>query len=106
MEGRARPPPGQARWKEATGRGKTGPGNGLSHGALTVAPAPFPPSETAESVSHMKTYPWHSTRPGETVHHDNTSCTEGNNIETYYLQSGTGGRPLCKHCARLDATGR
>jgi hypothetical protein len=53
-----------------------------------------------------KKYPWHSTRPGETVHHDNTLCTEGNNIESYYLKPGTGGRPLCKHCARLDAEGR
>lgn len=31
-----------------------------------------------------KVAPWHSTRPGETVHHDNTRCTEGNNIESYY----------------------
>jgi hypothetical protein len=52
-----------------------------------------------------KIYPWHSSRLGETVHHDNTKCTEGNNIETYYKKSGTGGRPLCAHCARLDAQG-
>ena len=50
--------------------------------------------------------PWHSKRPGETVHHDNTACTEGNNIETYYFAKGTGGRPLCKHCERLDQAGR
>ena len=50
--------------------------------------------------------PWHSTRPGETVHHDNTLCTEGNNIEKYYWKAGTGGRPLCKHCARLDQQGQ
>jgi hypothetical protein len=53
-----------------------------------------------------KKSPWHSTRPGETVHHDNTLCTEGNNIEERYLQQGTGGRPLCKHCARLDQEGK
>lgn len=53
-----------------------------------------------------KVYPWHSTRPGEKVHHDNTRCTEGNNIESYYRASGTGGRPLCQHCARLDAQGQ
>lgn len=51
-------------------------------------------------------YPWHSTRKGETVHHDNTNCTEGDNIESYYLAQGTGGRPLCAHCQRLDAAGR
>ena len=46
---------------------------------------------------------FHSARVGETVHHDNSACTEGNNIEKYYLRAGTGGRPLCKHCAKLDA---
>jgi hypothetical protein len=45
---------------------------------------------------------FHSTRPGETVHHNNDACTEGNNIEKKYLAGGTGGRPLCHHCARLS----
>ncbi len=53
-----------------------------------------------------KISPWYSTRPGETVHHDNTKCTEGNNIESYYKKSGTGGRPLCNHCSRLDSEGK
>ena len=53
-----------------------------------------------------KKSPWHSTRQGETVHHDNTLCTEGNNIETYYRKEGTGGLPLCKHCADLDRQGK
>ena len=44
-----------------------------------------------------KVAPWYSTRIGETVHHDNTKCTEGNNIETHYRRAGTGGLPLCKH---------
>lgn len=51
-------------------------------------------------------YPWHSTRPGETVYHNNTLCTEGNNIETYYLAQGTGGKALCTRCAKLNAEGR
>jgi len=51
-------------------------------------------------------YPWHSKRPGETVYHDNTACTEGNNIESYYMAQGTGGRKKCEHCARLDAQGK
>ncbi len=48
-----------------------------------------------------KVAPFHSTRKGETVHHNNTACTEGNNIEKHYLASGTGGLPLCSHCQRL-----
>lgn len=54
----------------------------------------------------MKVPAFHSTRQGETVHHDNDKCTEGNNIERYYLKPGTGGRPLCKHCDRLDREGK
>jgi hypothetical protein len=53
-----------------------------------------------------KVAPWYSTRVGENRHHDNTKCTEGNNIETYYRKAGTGGYPLCKHCADLDAQGK
>ena len=41
-----------------------------------------------------KVQPWHSKRPGETVCHNNTVCTEGNNVETYYLAPGTGNAPL------------
>jgi hypothetical protein len=53
-----------------------------------------------------RTIAWHSTREGETVYHDNTSCTEGNNIEKYYFAYGTGNKTMCTHCARLDAQGR
>ena len=49
---------------------------------------------------------WYSKRQGETVHHDNTKCTEGNNIEAYNRAQGTGGLPQCKHCAQLDKEGR
>jgi hypothetical protein len=51
-------------------------------------------------------YPWYSTRKGEIKHHNNTRCTEGNNIEAYYRKPGTGGLPLCNHCARLNAEGK
>ena len=37
----------------------------------------------------------------QNVHHNNSSCTEGNNIERENLQSGTGGKPLCNHCSKL-----
>lgn len=40
------------------------------------------------------------------VHHNNSLCTERNNIERGYLAHGTGGLPLCSHCARLNRQGR
>jgi hypothetical protein len=46
-----------------------------------------------------KASPWHSVQ--ESVHHNNTQCTEGNNIEKKYRKEGTGGKPLCEHCKRL-----
>jgi hypothetical protein len=47
--------------------------------------------------------PWHSVKPNtRNVYHDNLGCTEGNNIESYYRRSGSGGRPRCEHCERLD----
>lgn len=48
--------------------------------------------------------PWHSILQNR--YHNNTLCTEGNNIEPKYRRSGTGGKPLCAHCARLNAQGR
>lgn len=47
----------------------------------------------------MRTTPWHSIK--QQVHHDNTACTTGNNIERENIRSGTGGKPLCAECARL-----
>lgn len=47
-----------------------------------------------------KTSPFHSIK--QPHHHNNTSCTEGNNIERENLRQGTGGKPLCSHCARLS----
>lgn len=54
-----------------------------------------------------KTDPWHSIRQQDrNVYHDNTRCTEGNNIEPQYRRSGTAGRPLCETCRRLAAQGQ
>jgi hypothetical protein len=45
---------------------------------------------------------FHSKRPNDkNVYHNDDKCTEGNNIEKQNRVSGTGGRPLCAHCARL-----
>jgi hypothetical protein len=51
----------------------------------------------------MKTSPWHSIK--QQVHHNDTDCPEGNNIERENLRSGTGGKPLCQRCATLNARG-
>ena len=50
-----------------------------------------------------KTPAWHSIRPNDpNVYHDNSSCTEGNNIEAKNRRSGTDGRRQCDHCNRLS----
>lgn len=49
----------------------------------------------------MKKSPWHSIK--QTVHHDNTECNTGNNIERENIRTGTGGKPLCGECARIAA---
>ena len=52
------------------------------------------------------TKPWHSTKEGTEVYHNNTKCTEGNNIETYYRKDGTGNKRLCSRCAELNTQGK
>lgn len=47
-----------------------------------------------------KISPWHSIK--QSVHHNNTNCNTGNNIEKENKQSGTGGKPLCSECSRLS----
>jgi hypothetical protein len=42
---------------------------------------------------------WHSVKAS--VHHNDTNCNTGNNIERENLRSGTGGKPLCVECRRL-----
>lgn len=32
------------------------------------------------------------------VHHNDNTCTLGNNIESYNKVQGTGGLPLCSQC--------
>ena len=50
-----------------------------------------------------KVAPWHSKAPNDNkVHHDETRCTEGNNIEPRNKASGTGGHPKCSHCRRIS----
>lgn len=46
-----------------------------------------------------KKAPWHSDK--QSIHHNNTGCNTGNDIDKENLQQGTAGKPLCKQCARL-----
>lgn len=51
-----------------------------------------------------KKSPWYSIK--ENVHHDNTNCNTGNNIEKENLRQGTGNKKLCDECAGLDKAGK
>ncbi len=42
---------------------------------------------------------WHSIKGN--VHHNNTNCNTGNNIEPENRRPGKGGKPLCKECKAL-----
>ncbi|MCU1367509.1 MAG: uncharacterized protein JWN39_3148 [Ilumatobacteraceae bacterium] len=49
----------------------------------------------------MKVPAFHSIKPGTDRYHDQSACTEGNNIESYNKKDGTGGHAKCSHCSRL-----
>ncbi len=51
-----------------------------------------------------QTSPWHSIKAD--VHHNNTNCDTGNNIEAENRREGAGGKPLCSECAGLNAQGK
>jgi hypothetical protein len=53
-----------------------------------------------------KDLPYHTTSqeyPPEhrSVHHDHSDCPDGKRIKDWHRQSGTGGKPLCKQCAKM-----
>jgi hypothetical protein len=60
-------------------------------------------SSERETLMSTKS-PWHSILSG--VHHNNTNCNTGNNIEKENLRAGTGGKPLCQECADLNRRGK
>jgi hypothetical protein len=55
-----------------------------------------------------KMSPVHSSDPNNNrhVHHDNSACTEQNNIEAKWRKSGTNNWPLCHHCKTLNDEGK
>lgn len=62
-------------------------------------------NDTGKEGDMSKVAPWHSKKTKD-VHHDNSKCTLGNNIEPENRVSGTGGLPKCSQCERLDKEGR
>ena len=54
----------------------------------------------------MKVPAYHSSKPESEVFHDESGCTEGNNIENWNVRAGTGNKRQCKHCAQLAAQRR
>jgi hypothetical protein len=46
---------------------------------------------------------WHSAN--SEVYHNNPNCQTGNSIAPENIEQGTGGKPLCKECERLNSSG-
>jgi hypothetical protein len=51
-----------------------------------------------------KVFPWHSVK--ETHYHNNTTCMAGRKIPVKERVSGTGSKPLCLECYRLNSNGK
>jgi hypothetical protein len=51
-----------------------------------------------------KINPFHSVK--ELRHHDNSRCGPGSEIPAHNRVGGTGGKPLCKDCVKLNAEGK
>jgi hypothetical protein len=49
------------------------------------------------------TGPWHSVN--SEVYHNNPNCQTGNSIEPKNVRQGTGDKPLCEECQRLNSAG-
>jgi hypothetical protein len=60
----------------------------------------FRASLIGQEENMANTNPFHSSQQMD-VYHDDTRCTEGNNIESRYRVSGTGGLPKCSRCKTL-----
>jgi hypothetical protein len=47
--------------------------------------------------------PWHSANSD--VYHNNPNCQTGNSIKAENVLQGTGGKPLCGECEKLNNAG-
>jgi len=65
-------------------------------------------SPKGREVKNMpKKPPWYSVKESDKkVHHNNTNCNAGNNIEKENIRQGTGGRLLCEECKKLNDQGK
>ena len=59
---------------------------------------------TIEEGNVPQAYPWNSVK--EFHYHNNTKCGPGSEIPPHNRQSGTGGKPLCRDCAKLNNEGK
>lgn len=50
----------------------------------------------------MKVKPRHSVKPNREVYHDESSCTERNNIEKENVRPGKGGKRKCSKCKKIS----
>jgi hypothetical protein len=49
---------------------------------------------------------WHSRKTAKRpVYHNNPKCKTGDNIQRENVLKGTGGRPLCDECKKLNVSG-
>ncbi|WP_158588174.1 hypothetical protein [Galactobacter valiniphilus] len=49
----------------------------------------------------MKVAAFHSSNPTDPdVHHNQNDCVSGRQIPSWNIVQGTGGYPLCGHCAK------
>jgi hypothetical protein len=51
-----------------------------------------------------QTSPWYSIK--ENHHHNNTKCGPGSEIPSHNRVAGTGNKPLCRDCAKLNVDGK
>lgn len=56
----------------------------------------------ARREKNVKVSAWHSKLPATDRHHDESTCTLGDNVEPYNRVSGTGGLPKCHECKRIS----
>jgi hypothetical protein len=47
--------------------------------------------------------PWYSANSD--VYHNNPNCQTGNSMNPENVRQGTGGKPLCEECQRLNSAG-
>jgi hypothetical protein len=67
-----------------------------TEGLLRGAPAPRRRSDEKAA--------WHAIN--QSIYHNNSRCSTGNNIDPEHRRQGTGGRPLCQECNRLNQVGQ